>query len=169
MAPFDRLTVRSPQPFDILPAQILIVGSGASVEGVLGTVEVTNADGSVLTSDVIRTSAGFGYSVFEANLFVAQPASQVGTLTVTADNPSGDPAREHRVVVPITFGDRVVDGSYVGYSEYTVVGGDTLFGIAEREYGDGNAWPRLHAANRDIVPNPDALTIGTRLRIPFGV
>ena len=50
---------------------------------------------------------------------------------------------------------------------YTVLEGDTLKAIAERFYGQREAWPRLYVANRDAVGgDPDALTVGTRLSIP---
>src|SRR5919199_1699279 len=50
--------------------------------------------------------------------------------------------------------------------EYVVEPGDSLQAIAQRVYGDANLWPRIYAANRDVIgPNPDALQAGTRLRI----
>jgi nucleoid-associated protein YgaU len=44
--------------------------------------------------------------------------------------------------------------------------GDTLFGIAQRELGDGNRWPEIHALNRDIVPDPDRIFPGQVLVLP---
>ena len=49
---------------------------------------------------------------------------------------------------------------------YTVVGGDTLSGIAKQFYNDGNQWPRIFDANRDILSNPDRINPGQHLRIP---
>lgn len=49
---------------------------------------------------------------------------------------------------------------------YTVVSGDSLSKIAKRYYGDANAWPRIHAANRDQISNPDLIHPGQRLKIP---
>ena len=34
---------------------------------------------------------------------------------------------------------------------YTVVPGDTLWGIAARSYGSGADWPRIFSANRDVI------------------
>ena len=52
-------------------------------------------------------------------------------------------------------------------SEYIVRPGDTLRTIAEQEYGDATAWPRIYQANRDAIgPDPDALKAGTRLELP---
>jgi LysM repeat protein len=47
---------------------------------------------------------------------------------------------------------------------YTVVAGDTLWGIAIRYYGDGNLWPGI--ADTNGITDPRSLQIGTTLRIP---
>lgn len=49
---------------------------------------------------------------------------------------------------------------------YTVAEGDTLSAIAERHYGDANAWNRIFEANRDQLDNPDLIQPGQVLRIP---
>jgi peptidoglycan hydrolase-like protein with peptidoglycan-binding domain len=46
--------------------------------------------------------------------------------------------------------------------------GETLWGIAAAELGDGALWPKLWAANRTLVPDRDRLLPGTRLRVPAG-
>jgi nucleoid-associated protein YgaU len=49
---------------------------------------------------------------------------------------------------------------------YTVAAGDNLAGIAQRVYGDGGAWERIFAANRDQLTEPDKLEPGQVLKIP---
>lgn len=49
---------------------------------------------------------------------------------------------------------------------YTVVAGDTLWGISQRFYGNGSRWPVIFDANRDKVSSPWNLAIGTQLIIP---
>ena len=49
---------------------------------------------------------------------------------------------------------------------YTVASGDTLSKIAKHFYNDGNQWPRIFDANRDILSNPDRILPGQHLRIP---
>lgn len=49
---------------------------------------------------------------------------------------------------------------------YTVVSGDTLSAIAQRELGDGNRYMEIFEANRNILNNPDAIDVGQTLRIP---
>lgn len=51
---------------------------------------------------------------------------------------------------------------------YTVVSGDTLWGIATRYYGSGSQWPKIYAANVGVIgPNPNLIYPGQRLRIPY--
>ena len=52
---------------------------------------------------------------------------------------------------------------------YTVQSGDTLSGIAEREYGDAMLYPLLFDLNNDVLTSPDELGIGDRLRLPASV
>lgn len=49
---------------------------------------------------------------------------------------------------------------------YTVVSGDSLWKIAKREYGDGNKWPAIFEANRDVIKNPDLIRPGQVFVIP---
>ena len=60
---------------------------------------------------------------------------------------------------------------YPGESEYitkgyTVKKGDTLWGIAEQFYGDGNLWKKIHYANEDLIKNPKKIYPGQVLKIP---
>jgi LysM repeat protein len=49
---------------------------------------------------------------------------------------------------------------------YTVQSGDTLGSIAKEFYGDGRKWPTIAAANKEVLPDPNRLRIGMKLRIP---
>ena len=49
---------------------------------------------------------------------------------------------------------------------YTVKKGDSLWKIAKQFYGNGNAWTRIHEANKDIIRDPDLIQPGWTLRIP---
>ena len=44
--------------------------------------------------------------------------------------------------------------------------GETLWKIAEQYYGDGNLYPKIFDANRDILKDPNRINIGQKLRIP---
>jgi nucleoid-associated protein YgaU len=43
---------------------------------------------------------------------------------------------------------------------------ENLGSIALHYYGDANQWQRIYDVNRNVIPNPNDLTIGTRLSIP---
>lgn len=49
---------------------------------------------------------------------------------------------------------------------YTVVSGDTLWKIAEREYGNGSHYMKIFEANSDVLEHPDRIFPGQKLVIP---
>jgi len=49
---------------------------------------------------------------------------------------------------------------------YEVQKGDTLSKIAKQLYGDAALYPRIFAANRDAVKDPNRIEVGQKLRIP---
>jgi len=49
---------------------------------------------------------------------------------------------------------------------HTIMPGETLSRIARDFYGDGNRWPEILAANRDVIPEPNFLRVGTPIVIP---
>lgn len=49
---------------------------------------------------------------------------------------------------------------------YEIVSGDTLSKIAARFYGDGNLYPKIFEANREVIKDPDQIFVGQKIRIP---
>lgn len=49
---------------------------------------------------------------------------------------------------------------------HTVVKGDTLWGIAQRYYGNGTQWPRIYDANRSKIKDPHWIFPGQVFVIP---
>jgi len=49
---------------------------------------------------------------------------------------------------------------------HTVVAGETLSKIAKKYYGNANEWPKIFAANKDKLKNPDLIRPGQVLKIP---
>ncbi len=49
---------------------------------------------------------------------------------------------------------------------YTVKRGDTLSRISQKMYGEASQWRRIYNANREKIPNQNALKLGTELVIP---
>ena len=170
MADIPRIAVRSPQPFDIVGDSFTLCGLGVANEGVvLGSATLTGGDGAVLAQLALMSVPGsrFLFTLFDFTVTYGVPSRAEGILLVEADNPSGLLQNSFSVTVPVTFGRPLLDASYAGFRPHKVVGGDTLFGIAQAAYGDGHLWHRILIANRDQVNDPDVIRVGQVLRIPF--
>jgi nucleoid-associated protein YgaU len=105
---------------------------------------------------------------------------ELGNFQITVDLPGPPPtpngfvevfdgtateAPANLVAVPVAFGANLIDG-YFGFSLREVRPGDTLFGIAEEAYGNGNLFPTVFEANRNQIANPNLIFPGQALRIP---
>ena len=53
-----------------------------------------------------------------------------------------------------------------GTTTYTVVRGDSLWKIAQKQLGSGKKWTELYEANKDTIKNPSLIYIGQTLVIP---
>lgn len=51
---------------------------------------------------------------------------------------------------------------------YEIVSGDTLGGIAKRFYGKASLYTRIHAANKELIPDPNKIYPGQKIKIPMG-
>ena len=49
---------------------------------------------------------------------------------------------------------------------HTVGPGDSLSKISKQYYGTAGRWNEILQANQAVIRNPDALALGTKLRIP---
>jgi nucleoid-associated protein YgaU len=50
---------------------------------------------------------------------------------------------------------------------YEIVSGDTLGAIAKRFYGKASAYTRIHEANKELIPDPNKIYPGQKIRIPL--
>lgn len=55
----------------------------------------------------------------------------------------------------------------VSTKDYAIQSGDTLWKIAEREYGNGMQWKRLYEFNKDVISDPDRPKKGAKIKIPI--
>ena len=49
---------------------------------------------------------------------------------------------------------------------YVIESGDTLWKIASENLGDGNRYPEIFEANREVIQDPDLIFPGQKIRIP---
>ena len=52
------------------------------------------------------------------------------------------------------------------FEYYTIKKGDTLWGLAKKNYGKGSKWPTIHNANKDKIKNPNVIVPGWKIKIP---
>ncbi len=50
---------------------------------------------------------------------------------------------------------------------YEIVSGDTLGGIAKRFYGNASKYTRIHEANKELIPDPNKIYPGQKIKIPL--
>ena len=78
----------------------------------------------------------------------------------TVKNIGGNKAKVTQTSAPQTNSNKVTSRTY------TVVSGDTLWGIAKKYYGNGAEYPKIHNANKNIISNPNLIYPGQKLVIP---
>lgn len=50
---------------------------------------------------------------------------------------------------------------------YEIVSGDTLGAIAKRFYGKASLYTRIHEANKELIPDPNKIYPGQKIKIPM--
>jgi nucleoid-associated protein YgaU len=50
---------------------------------------------------------------------------------------------------------------------YEIVSGDTLGGIAKKYYGKAGLYTRIHEANKELIPDPNKIYPGQKIKIPM--
>jgi nucleoid-associated protein YgaU len=164
MAGFPPISVRQPQPHDIVDDPVDVCGIGSGFEGQFAA-RIRDASGTEL---VLANVSGPGTVLFNYHTTLALPGippTTQGTLEVFEFS-AKDGSEIHKQVVPIIFGRALVD-PYLGFQQYTVQSGDTLSAIAQQFYGDSSLYPRIFEANTDQLTDPDLIFPGQVLRIPF--
>lgn len=165
MAGFPPITVRQPKAHDIVDDPVMVCGVGTGFEGVF-SARVRDDNGTQLALTTI-TAGGTGiWGNYHAELAIGSaPSTPQGTLEVFEFSASGDGTELNKVVVPVVFGRTLLD-PYHGFTQYTVVSGDTLSSMAQHWYGAAAEWHRIFEANRNQISNPNLIFPGQTLRIP---
>jgi LysM repeat protein len=53
------------------------------------------------------------------------------------------------------------------FEVYEIKSGDSLSLIAKQFYGDASAYTRIHEANKELIPDPDKIFPGQKIKIPL--
>jgi len=81
---------------------------------------------------------------------------------------AGDVKGVEKVVADnLTFPPPKVEEEKEKVEFYEIVSGDTLGGIAKRYYGKASLYTRIHAANKELIPDPNKIYPGQKIRIPL--
>jgi nucleoid-associated protein YgaU len=164
MSGFPPISVRQPQPFDLVDDPVEIAGVGTGFEGVFAA-RVRDANGTQLVHVTINAGGTGVWANYRASLALGGvPSTPQGSLEVF-ESSAKDGSDINKVVVPITFGRALLD-PYRGFTQDTVQPGDTLSAMAQRWYHDPNQWPRIFEANRNQILDPNLIFPGQVLRIP---
>src|SRR3954451_2878339 len=163
MAGLPPISVRQPQPNDIVDDPAGVCGIGSGFEGRFAA-RVRDDNGTELVQITVNGSGGVLFN-FHAELpLPGVPAPSRGTLEVFEFS-AKDGSEINKQVVPIIFGRALID-PYAGFQQYTVQPGDSLFAISQNFYGDGSLYPRIFEANTNQLIDPNLIFPGQVLRIP---
>lgn len=165
MSGFPPISVRQPKSHDIVDDPVMVCGIGTGFEGSF-SARVRDGNGTELALTSIMAGGTGTWGNYQVQIPLGSvPSTPQGTLEVFEFSESGDGAELGKVVVPIVFGRALLD-PYHGFTQYTVVHGDTLSIIAQHWYGDPAQWHRIFEANRNQISNPNLIFAGQVLRIP---
>jgi len=92
-------------------------------------------------------------------------ASDPLLTTPRAATPRPEPAPAPEAARPAPA-PRYAGKADTGTRTHIVKKGETLSSIAKQYYGNANRWRDIWKANKDVVPDPKKLKVGTRLVIP---
>ncbi|MFW6252479.1 MAG: LysM peptidoglycan-binding domain-containing protein [bacterium] len=96
----------------------------------------------------------------------AQTPEETGSEETTPMPPDPEPEAEPEESVAAAETEQPDYGARAVVNEHTVRPGDTLWDLSDEIWGSRHLWPDLYRVNRNSVPDPDDLTIGSPLQVP---
>lgn len=104
----DLITVDEPLPGSTVSSPVSISGKarGSWFFEASAPVEVKDSVGNIVGRGTIAAQGDWQtteYVPFTAKLSFTKPATKTGTLILKNDNPSGDPARQKTLEIPVSF------------------------------------------------------------------
>ncbi len=158
--------IDQPRAFDLVGNPVLIGGVGTGFEA---TLNYRIHEGHDEVTGFFTVGGGSGeHGQYQLQIDVAGAAFTLDRVFIEVFEVSAaDGSEINKVTVPVILGPRIVPG-YVGYREHVVQPGDTLWSIAEANYGNGSAFPLIVRANPDQIVDPDLIFAGQVLKVPIG-
>lgn len=158
--------IDQPRAFDLVGNPILIGGVGQGFEA---TLNYRVQEGHDEVTGFFTVGGGTGeHGQFQLQVDVSNAAFTLDRVFVEVFEVSAaDGSEINKVIVPVILGPRIVPG-YIGYREHVVQSGDTLWAIAEANYGNGNEFSRIVRANPNQISDPNLIFPGQVLKIPIG-
>jgi hypothetical protein len=158
--------IDQPRAFDVVGNPILVGGVGTGFEA---TLNYRVHEGHDEVTCFFMVGGGTGeHGQFQLQVDVSGAAFTLDRVFVEVFETSAKDGSEiNKVIVPVILGPRIVPG-YIGYREHVVQSGDTLWAIAEANYGNGNEFARIVRANPNLITDPDLIFPGQVLKVPIG-
>jgi nucleoid-associated protein YgaU len=158
--------IDQPRAFDVVGNPILVGGVGTGFEA---TLNYRVHEGHDEVTGFFTVGGGTGeHGQFQLQVDVSGAAFTLDRVFVEIfETSAADGSEINKVIVPVILGSRIVP-DYIGYREHVVQSGDTLWAIAEANYGSGNQFPLIVRANPTQITDPDLIVVGQVLKIPIG-
>lgn len=159
------IQIQQPNAFDLVGNQVQVAGVAGEAFEAQFTYRIHEGHDEVVGGFMAGDGVG-GHGQFQITVDVSGAAFQLDRVFIEVFHESAnDGAELDKVIVPAILGDKIVPG-YTGYRLRQVQAGETLWGIASDEYGNGNLYHRLVAANPTTITNPNQLSVGQVIRVP---
>jgi nucleoid-associated protein YgaU len=158
------INIQQPQPYDIVSNTVQIAGTAGGAFEASYNYRISEGHDEVVGHFMAGDGVG-GHGQFQTAADVSGAAFKhvVAYVEVFHTSPKDGSPRD-LVVVPVILGAQIVPG-YASYLEHVVRSGETLWGIAQQHYANGNLYHRLLTANPSIT-NPNLIQPGQVIRVP---
>ena len=116
-------------------------------------------------TDTVISSANSPLTAYENYLLNYEDPTGAGRVTVLNADVEPEPAPvEPTPVEPAPV--EPAPAEPADSTTYVVIAGDSLWKIAQKQYGSGSLWRQIYEANKDTIQNPNFIQVGQVLNIP---
>lgn len=154
----------TPEPEAGVPAPALLPPAGSILVGLEGLEETSRPEFRLYRPTTQTTWAALSRRFYGEETYA--------WLLEVSNEELLAPAPGMSVLVPVydfreELGDRpAAEPRPAGERYHVIASGDNLSSISKDYYGTSVRWNEIYEANRDVLADPDSLSVGTRLRIP---